>query len=126
MLRLCSPQLRSVSAFCSILGNFTVIQTCFFSTMPLLKASLNAAFDQTPDQQATKVYSDATCILQSEYQLFPSGKCYRIPASKLNQFKYACSTRLNQRTKSTKSKMQSASAGGTCSKISCDCMSLYS
>ena len=40
-------------------------------------------------RQAQQICSDATHVLHSEYQLLPSGKCYRIPKSKLSRYKYS-------------------------------------
>lgn len=53
------------------------------------KFSLQSIYEQSVLRQARRVLLDPSNILQTEYELLPSGRRYRIPKTKLNRFKYS-------------------------------------
>ena len=53
------------------------------------KLSLHSIYEQSVLRQAWRVLLDPSHILQTEYELWPSGRRYRIPKTKLNRFKYS-------------------------------------
>ena len=53
------------------------------------KLSLQSIYEQSVLRQAQRVLLDPSHILQTEYELLPSGRRYRIPKCKLNRFKYS-------------------------------------
>ncbi len=51
--------------------------------------SLQSISEQSIIKQAQKIVSDPTHTLQSEFQLLPSGRRFRVPRTRLNRYKHS-------------------------------------
>ena len=55
--------------------------------------TLQALFEETVIGKAKKIIADPSHVLHSEYELLPSGRCYRVPVKNkkryLNRYKFS-------------------------------------
>ncbi|KAK0155032.1 RNA-directed DNA polymerase from mobile element jockey [Merluccius polli] len=51
--------------------------------------SLQEIFEETVRRQGLKISADTTHVLNNEYELLPSGRRYRMPACRLNRYKFS-------------------------------------